>query len=305
MQVAELASVYHSYRPLLFSIAYRMTGSATEAEDILQDGYLRLHAAATSDAGPPIDSPRAYLSTVVTRLALDHLKKAKAERERYDGPWLPEPLLTESDPADDAEKRESISLAFLVLLEALTPEERAAFVLHEVFDYPHGEIAPMIGKTPAACRQLLRRARTRLDERRGPRFQHSAEHHQRLMTGFLHALERGDVQSFADALALDIVQVSDGGGKVHAARRPIVGRAAVLNFFAGLLRLAPPGTRFTTEQVNGAPALLAWVADTLINVTSFETEDGRVTRSYSVANPDKLTHIQAQIARRAAQVFAL
>ena len=300
MQIAELASVYQSYRPLLFSIAYRMTGSATEAEDILQEGYLRLHAAAATDAGSPIDSPRAYLSTVITRLALDHLKKAKAERERYDGPWLPEPLLTEPDPAEDAEKRESISLAFLVLLESLSPEERATFVLHEVFDYPHDEIAPMIGKSPAACRQLLRRARTRLGERRAPRFQYSAEHHQRLMTHFLHAVERGDVQSLAETLAQDVVHVSDGGGKVHAARRPIVGRKAVLNFFAGLLRLAPPGTHFTTEEVNGAPALLVWVGNLLINVTSFETEDGCVTRTYTIANPDKLAHLQVQLTQRPA-----
>ena len=310
---ADLAASYQSYRPLQFSIAYRMTGSASEAEDILQEGYLRLHAAA-SEGSAPVESPRAYLSTVITRLALDHLKKAKAERERYDGPWLPEPLLTAPDPAEGTERRESISLAFLVLLEALSPEERATFLLHEVFDYPHDEIAPMIGKSPAACRQLLRRARVRLDERRTQQGRaapatvrrratraaptEASDQHQRLLTHFLRAVERGDVQALAETLAQDVVHVSDGGGKVHAARRPIVGRDAVLNFFAGLLRLAPPGTRFSTEVVNGLPALLVWVGEQLINVTSFEAENGVVTRSYTVANPDKLAVIARQIQER-------
>ena len=292
---AELAASYQSYRPLLFSIAYRMTGSATEAEDILQDGYLRVHAA--SESREPVQSPRAYLSTVITRLALDHLKKAKAERERYDGPWLPEPLLTAPDPAEGSERRESISLAFLVLLEALSPEERAAFLLHEVFEYPHDEIAPMIGKTPAACRQLVSRARAKLRDRRPRRVAHAAEH-QRLLTHFLRAVERGDVQALAETLAEDAVHVSDGGGKVAAARRPLVGREAVLKLFAGLLRLAPPGTRFTTESVNGLPALLVWVGDVLIQVTSIEVEDGLVTRSYAIANPDKLARLSRQIAQR-------
>ena len=300
MQVAELASSYQSYRPLLFSIAYRMTGSATEAEDILQEGYLRLHAAAAAEGSTPVDSPRAYLSTVITRLALDHLKKVKSERERYVGPWLPEPLLTEPDPAEDAERSESISLAFLILLESLTPEERAAFLLHEVFDYPHDEIAPMIGKSPAACRQLLRRARKRLDERRAPRFRHSAEHHQRMLGQFMSAVERGDVQALADTLAQDVVHLSDGGGKSAAARRPIVGRDAVLRLFGGLLRLAPPNTRYTSEVINGAPALLVWVGDQLIQVTAFDLRDDVIHQTYAIVNPDKLAPLVRQLRERAA-----
>jgi RNA polymerase sigma-70 factor, ECF subfamily len=295
MSPSTLAATYESYRPLLFSIAYRMTGSASEAEDILQEGYLRLHNAAGS--ADSIESPRAYLSTIVTRLSLDHLKRARVERERYAGPWLPEPVLTAPDPAEDRERRESVSLAFLVLLESLTPEERAAFLLHEVFDYPHDEIAPMIRKTPAACRQLLRRARLRLEERRGPRarFRASPEEHRRLVSRFLAAVERGDVQALAESLALDVVSVSDGGGKVHAARRPVAGRDAVLRFLSGLLRLAPPDTRFSLAGVNGEAALLTWIGDALFSVTTFETANGAIESLRIVVNPDKLTHIRSQI----------
>ena len=312
MRLEELAGRYQEFRALLFAIAYRMTGSAVETEDLFQDGYVRVHAAARANRDEWVESPRAYLSTLITRLCLDHLKKVKAERERYDGPWLPEPVLTAAvaqevpDPAEGTELRESISIAFLVLLEALSPEERAAFLLHEVFEYPHDEIAPMIGKTPAACRQLLRRARTRLDERRqtpavtapAARRRHTrstAADHQRLMTRFLHAVERGDVQALADTLAADVVHVSDGGGKAFAARRPIVGRDAVLNFLAGLLRLQPPGTRFTSTEVNGGPALLVWVGDQLIQVTTFVVEDGVVTRSHAAVNPDKLAFLRRQL----------
>ncbi|HEU5318412.1 MAG TPA: RNA polymerase sigma factor SigJ [Chloroflexota bacterium] len=312
MQLAELAERYAEFRALLFSIAYRLTGSAVEAEDALQDGYVRVHDAAGAHGEEWVESPRAYLSTLITRLCLDHLKRVKTDRERYDGPWLPEPVLTAAgareaaDPAEESELRESISLAFLVLLEALSPEERAAFLLHEVFEYPHDEIAPMIGKSPAACRQLLRRAHTRLEERRKVhsgaavssrrrRSASTAADHQRLMTRFLHAVERGDVQALAATLAADVVHVSDGGGKAFAARRPIVGREAVLNFLAGLLRLKPPGTRFTSEQVNGGPALLVWVGEQLIQVTTLEVEDGVVTRSHAVVNPDKLGYLRRQL----------
>jgi RNA polymerase sigma-70 factor (ECF subfamily) len=317
MQVAELAEAYHTFRPLLFSIAYRMTGSALEAEDLLQDGFLRLHAAASSKGGEPIQSPRAYLSTLITRLSLDHLKKVKGERARYDGPWLPEPILTgagaaipeATDPAELSERREAISLAFLMLLESLSPEERAVFLLHEVFDYPHEEVATMIGKSPAACRQLLRRARARLaaartdgqagapDQapRRRPRRDAATAEHHRLVTRFLHAVERGDVQALAQSLAQDVVHLSDGGGKVFASRRPITGRDAVLRFLAGLLRLAPADTRFTTAELNGAPALLVWVGDQLFQVTIFEVEDGLIRRTYSVVNPEKLAYLRRQL----------
>jgi RNA polymerase sigma-70 factor (ECF subfamily) len=305
--LGDLASAYHSYRPLLFSIAYRMTGSAVEAEDILQDGYLRVHAAAAAASGEAIGAPRAYLSTLITRLSLDHQKRVKAERERYDGPWLPEPVLTSltgattvqdtADPADVAERRESISLAVLVLLESLSPEERATFLLHEVFDFPHDAIAPMIGKSPAACRQLLRRARARLAARRRSRQRPSPADHQRLVARFLRAVERGDVQALAETLAQDVVHVSDGGGETVAARRPVVGRDAVLRLLAGLLRLAPPGTRYSSAEVNGAPALLVWVGERLVNVTTFEVEDGVVTRSYAVVNPHKLTYLHEQLRR--------
>lgn len=299
---AALAELYQGYRALLFSIAYRMTGSAAEAEDILQDGYLRFHAAAAAAGAAPMESPRSYLSTIIVRLSLDHLKKARAERERYDGPWLPEPILVapDPDPAEQRERRETISLAFLTLLESLTPGERAAFLLHEVFDYPHEEIASILGKSPAASRQLLRRARLRLDERRArrsgePRFRPSPDEHRRLVSRFLNAAERGDVQALAQTLAQDVVSVSDGGGKVPAAGRPIVGRDAVLRLFAGLLRHAPPETHFSVAHVNGEPALLTWVGQTLFSVLTFEAAGGAIHAIRVVVNPDKLAYLAQQL----------
>lgn len=289
-----LAEMYESYRPLLFSIAYRMTGSATEAEDILQEGYLRFQAASPRDG--EVASMRAYLSTIVVRLCLDHLKRARVERDRYTGPWLPEPILTAPDPAEHLEGREALSLALLVLLETLSPEERASFVLHEAFGYAHEDIAAVLGKSPDACRQLLRRARQRLNRRDEgqPRFTPAPVAHDRLVARFLAAAERGDVQALAETLAQDVVTVSDGGGKVHAARRPIVGREAVLRFFSGLLRLAPPNTRFTRAEVNGEPAMLTWTGESLINVVTFEVADGLVQNIRIVVNPDKLAYIQRQ-----------
>lgn len=273
-----------------------MTGSAAAAEDILQDGFLRLHAVAAGGA-VTMQSPRSYLSTIIVRLSLDYLERARSERERYTGPWLPEPILTAADPAETGERRETISLAFLVLMEALTPEERAVFLLHEVFDYPHDEIASMLGKSPAACRQLLRRARVHLQARRArsTRSPASAGEHRRLVERFLAAAEHGDVQALAETLAQDVVHLSDGGGKVPAARRPIFGREAVARLFAGLLRLAPAGTHFSVAEVNGTPALLTWVGETLLSVVIVEVAEGAIQAGFTVVNPDKLTFMQRQL----------
>jgi len=290
---------FQSYRPLLLSIAYRMLGSATEAEDVVQDAYLRYRAAAADE----IVSPKAYLGTIVTRLCLDQLKSARARREEYIGPWLPEPVLTgggaDALPEESAERRESLSMAFLVLMETLTPRERAVFLLHDVFDYPHDEIAGVLDTTPANCRQILHRARRRIAERR-PRFERSAEAARALLERFLVACQLGDLHGLTETLAREATVVTDGGGKVNAARRPILGRDKVSRFLLGVLRKAPPGMSATVEEVNGMPAILLWTVGILTSVTLLHLADGHVRRIFAVLNPDKLAYLERQIRGRAA-----
>jgi RNA polymerase sigma-70 factor (ECF subfamily) len=287
---------FQSYRPLLFSIAYRMTGSASEAEDIVQDSYLRYRAAAQGE----IRSLKSYLSTIVTRLSLDHLKSARAQREQYIGPWLPEPILTGDGAVaalQSVEQRESLATAFLVLLESLSPQERAVFLLREVFEYEYAEIAQMLGQSPANCRQLLHRAQARLADRRR-RFEPSREAQQRLLERFLRAAQEGDLAGLTKALAEDVVSWSDGGGKVSAARNPIHGRERVVRLLIGLLRKWSADLRVELSEVNGAPAMLLFSGARLWQVTSFEMVDDRIQALQAVLNPDKLAYIQAQIAAR-------
>jgi RNA polymerase sigma-70 factor, ECF subfamily len=287
---------FQSYRPLLFSIAYRMVGSASEAEDIVQEAYLRYHSVSTG----AIRSLKSYLSTIVTRLALDHLKSARAQREQYIGPWLPEPLLT-GDAGTVAlqtvEQRESISLAFLVLLESLTPQERAVFLLHEVFEYSYAEIAEILALSAANCRQLFHRARQRVAERR-PRFEPAPDAQRYLTERFLAACQHGDIQTLTEVLSADVVSWSDGGGKVHAARNPVRGRDAVIRLILGLLRKAPNDLRFTAAEVNGGPALLLWEGSRLFYVATFDIADGLIHGLRAVLNPDKLAFIMRQIAQQ-------
>jgi RNA polymerase sigma-70 factor (ECF subfamily) len=283
---------FETYRPLLFSIAYRMLGSASEAEDMVQETYLRFRLAQDDQ----IRSLKSYLTTIITRLCLDELKSARAQREQYIGPWLPEPLLT--NDADAAlERRETISMAFLVLLEALTPPERAVFVLHEAFDYPFDEIGEIIGKNAVACRQLFHRARLRLDEHR-PRFTASLEEQQDLTARFLLAAQSGDVQALTEALAQDVVVWSDGGGKVSAALRPVSGQDRVLRFVQGLVRKSLADFVVSAEIINGAPALLFWTGGKLFMVASFRVGDGHIQEIYGIMNPDKLAYLQRQLQGR-------
>jgi RNA polymerase sigma-70 factor, ECF subfamily len=291
---------FSTYRPLLLSIAYRMLGSATDAEDIVQDAYLRYRAADRDD----IVSPKAYLTTVVTRLCLDELKSARVRREEYIGPWLPEPLLTggaDALPDESAERRESLSMAFLVLLETLTPRERAVFLLHDVFDYPHDEIASMLDTTAANSRQILHRSRQRIAERR-PRFERSEEAARDLLQRFLMACQLGDLQGLTETLAREAAVVSDGGGKVSAARRPVLGRDKVSRFLLGVLRKAPPGMTATLDEVNGMPAILQWTGGMLFSATLLHLADGRIQEIFAILNPDKLTYLVGQIQRRAANM---
>ena len=292
---SRVADSFEAYRPLLFSIAYRMLGSASDAEDMLQEAYLRYRNAESHG----ISEVKAYLCTIVTNLCLDYLKSARVQREQYIGPWLPEPVLTGeqyANPFEAAERHESISLAFLVLLESLTPPERAVFLLHEVFDFDYREIGAMIGKSAANCRQLCHRAKAFIAERHH-RFDTSRETHLRLITRFLLACQEGDVQGLQKMLAQDVVNWGDGGGKALSARHPVIGVEAVARLWLGLARKAPATLALSIADVNGSPAALLWLADTLYSVLTFDVLDGRIQAIRNVLNPDKLAFIKRQLSR--------
>jgi len=287
------AEDFENYRPLLFSIAYRMLGSANEAEDIVQETYLRYRTSSESD----IRSLKTYLSTIVTHLCLDYLKSARVQREQYIGTWLPEPVLTNGPaiaPLETIEQQETISMAFLVLLQSLTPPERAVFLLHEVFDYDYQEIANIINKSAANCRQLLHRAKADLAERRH-RFEPSREAYLQLIGRFSKACQEGDVQGLAEILAQDVIDWSDGGGKVLAALRPIYGIQAVTRLWLGLTRKAPADLVITVEDVNGSPGVVLWTAGALYAVITFEIVDEQIRGIYTVVNPDKLAYVARQL----------
>ena len=284
---------YDELRPAAFAIAYRMLGSVTEAEDMVQEGFLRLHRARAG--GERIESPRAYLSTVVSRLSLDHLRSAGVRRETYVGEWLPEPLLvgTDDDPARRAETADSLSHAFLVLLESLSPEQRAAFLLRDVFDEPYDRIAEIIGTSEQNARQLATRARRHVAERR-PRFEASRAQREELATRFFAAAEEGDLDGLEELLAHDVVFRGDGGGKAPAAARAVHGRARVARLFvAGMRNLARlDGVTVRRREVNGQPgALFLDRDDRLIGVTILDIAEGQIQGVSAIVNPDKLRHL--------------
>jgi RNA polymerase sigma-70 factor (ECF subfamily) len=279
MPAMSRTEVFERERRRLFGLAYRMLGSAAQAEDVVQEAWLRFH-----DVGPDVRSPGAWLSTVVTRICLDELKSARAQREAYVGPWLPEPVRTDGDPVDS----ESISMAFLVLLESLTPAERASYLLHEVFDYSHAEIAEILGKEEVACRQLVHRARAHVLERR-PRYAPTREQHERLLGGFLQAVSAGDLTALRALLAEDVVSYSDGGGRVAAARKPVHGADAVARLFIGL---AKKGARaelaIEIADINGWPSIVLREEGRVTLVLTLETDGERIYAARWVVNPDKL-----------------
>ena len=289
---------FESYRPLLFSIAYRMLGSASDAEDVIQDSWVRSADAQPSD----LRSTKAWLTTVVTRLCLDRLKSARAAREVYVGPWLPEPVLTSSEERPDAmlQRDESVTLAFLVLLETLSAEERAVFLLKEVFDYSHDEIAGMLEMTAANARQILHRAKARVAERR-PRFTGDPEAKRAMAKRFVAALTASDPAGLTSLLAEDVGFWGDGGGKVAASRRPLSGRDAVLNLLLGIMRVAAaqgvlPDISVNVIDANFEPALAFRIRGQLDSIYGLEIRDGAIQGIRAIRNPDKLAFIERQLA---------
>jgi RNA polymerase sigma-70 factor (ECF subfamily) len=290
---AEPAESFETYRAYLFSIAYRMLGSAMDAEDMVQETYL--HARST----PPdaIASPRAFLTTILTRLCMDQLHRARRQRETYLGPWLPEPIsdadaLAAANPAERVDTEESVSLAFLVLLEQLHPVERAVFLLREVFEYDYGEIAAFLGKSEMNCRQAFSRAKKHLAKHR-PRFPASPETHRQLLTSFLQAVQGGDTAALMNLLSEEVVLWADGGGKVKgAATRPVAGRLAVARFSIGATqRFLPAGSRVEVADINRQPAIVIRGADRVYLVLTIEVEVHTIRAVRIVANPEKLAHV--------------
>lgn len=285
-----ISDLYGDLRPRAFAIAYQMLGSVSEAEDVVQEAFLRMHQ--TLQRGEQITSPRAYIATLATRLAIDQLRSARARRERYVGEWLPEPLATESTPAEKAETADSLSLAFLVLLESLTPEQRAAFLLREVFEYPYAEVAEIIGTDVDSTRHLVARARNHVRERR-PRHHATRRQRQELAQRFFAAAEQGDLEALESLLAQDVALHADGGGKVPALARPINGRHRVARTLShGIPALAGRGLRIELTEVNGQPGAVAIDAHGQpFGVMVLDIAEDQIQTIHAVANPDKLRYL--------------
>ncbi|HEX7831242.1 MAG TPA: RNA polymerase sigma-70 factor [Thermoanaerobaculia bacterium] len=284
-------SDFETHRPLLFSIAYRMTGSAADAEDLVQDAYVRF----ASSAQDEIRDVKAFLITVVTRLALDRLKSAQHRRETYVGPWLPEPVLTgiDGDPYARVTRDEKVELALLRTLERLSPQERAVLLLYEVLDHDHNEIAAILNITSASSRQILHRAKERVAEEK-QRFAPPVEEQRMLIEQFMHALAASDVDGLRQVLAADVVSIGDGGGKAFASKRPLHGFDMVSRLFLGLMEKYSAGVTYDIEEVNGAPGLVLRRGDVIETVLTFTFENGRMSELAAIVNPDKLTFATRQ-----------
>lgn len=293
MSVQAADDVYLAHRDALFGLAYRMLGSVADAEDVVAEAYLRWRRADRSD----VDNPRAFLFAVTTRLSLDLLKSAQRTRVSYVGSWLPEPLVTSFDERDDpaatAERVDTISLAFLHLLEMLTPQERAVFVLRTAFDFPHAGIAEILQMSDDNVRQLFRRAQQRLGTDAAPRYVADPARQRELVERFLAAAATGEVEPFAALLAEDVLLVGDGGGKAASIRLPAIGRLRVARFLRGLVRRTTPDMHFEVVCANGAPALLVRDREEAIGVYALDVDDeaGVIRGIHAVRNPDKLVRL--------------
>lgn len=281
--------LFEEHRKLLFGIAYRMLGTVMDAQDMVQDTFLRWQQTPHEE----VNSARAWLTTVITRLCINHLKSARVQRETYFGPWLPEPLVAEreSQPVENAQLADSLSLAFLVLLETLTPTERAVFILREVLNCEFSEIAPIVKRSEVNCRQILVRARKHVEERR-PRFDASPEQAEELMLQFQRAVINGEIENLLSILASDVVLMSDGGGKAPALSKPLRGAESLARLVVGARRRFDSKTEQVKKvTVNGLPGLVSFEGDRAVRVTAFGISDGRIHALFIITNPDKLRHL--------------
>ena len=276
---------FEQYRAMLFSMAYRMLGTISDAEDMVQETFLRWHRASEVD----VHSPKSYLATTLTRLCLDHLQSARVKREQYVGPWLPEPIVTPPDL--DSKLAESLAVGFLLLLESLTPAERAVFLLREVFEFEYSEIVEIVGKSEQNCRQLFRRARKQISERK-PRFETSRAERDRLLQEFVHASSSGDLEGLVKILKKDATLISDGGGKVAAALNPILGADRVSRFILGVIPKLPSGLTMSYVEMNGVSGIAFYAGNSVYSVIVPEVSHGKIESIYIISNPDKLRHLQ-------------
>jgi RNA polymerase sigma-70 factor (ECF subfamily) len=289
--MAETADI-HAHRPVLQAIAYRMLGSMAEAEDAVQETFLRWHRQDQARQVSEIREPKAWLITTLTRHCIDRLRAAKAQRESYVGMWLPEPVVEEPavEPVDRLELAETLSMALLMMLERLTPDERAAFLLHEVFETDYPDVARILGKTEPACRQLVHRAKERVKAGK-PRFTPSRAEQEKVMAGFKQAVASGDVAGLAALFSPEATLYSDGGGKATATLNPIYGAEKIARFFIGVRDKQPEGHRIEPRIVNGSLGYVVYVGDTVLQASHFAFDGDRITEVHIVRNPDKLRHL--------------
>ncbi|WP_096587197.1 RNA polymerase sigma-70 factor [Calothrix sp. NIES-2098] len=283
---------FNQHRSLLFAIAYRMLGTVTDAEDMVQETFLRWHQTAQTT----VKSAKTYLATITTRLCIDRLRSAHVQREKYVGTWLPEPIVTQqtADPVDQLELADSLSMAFLVVLERLSPIERAVFLLREVFDYDYDEIAQIVGKSQANCRQIFKRSRQHISDRR-PRFPVSDRQQEEITAQFVKASTQGNLQGLLALLAKDVTYWSDGGGKVVAALKPLQGAMKVGKFLLALRSKWLSTSISQIAGINGQPGIILFVNDRIHSVTTFEIFDGYIQSVYTIRNPDKLKRIAEKL----------
>ena len=289
--ISTVIDQFESYRSFMFGLAYRLLGSAMEAEDVIQDAYIRLQ----KNTDEQIKNPKGYLTTVITRLCLNQLNSARSQREQYMGPWLPEPIYAESSPpsespADHIELIDSISIAFLLLLESLSPSERATFLLHDIFGFKHQEIGEMLGKSPAACRQLLSRARKHIADNR-PRFKPDPAQHTAFLHQFIEVVEHGEIDEFLKFLADDVVLIPDGGGERGAAIQVMRGQEAVSSFITGSRRIAHSPLHFEVKDLNGQPAIVATIAHGSPFFVLFIQQESGIIQQMHVIAGKKLAYL--------------
>ncbi len=280
--------LFESYRSYLFGLAYRMTGSVMDAEDIVQEAFLRV--AQEQRKGTTIQYPKTYLSRMTTRLCLDYLKSAKVQRESYIGPWLPEPLITRQTPEDTTAEYDQISYGFLRLLEQLSPSERAILLLRDVFDYRYQEIENIVGKSEANCRQIYRRAKNKVNHGR-PTPQPSTETQNQIIGQFMQAVLSGRIDDLIPLLTENITHYSDGGGNVSAATKPLTGAISVAKFFIGIARLVPPNVQAQFQTINGTQSIIFTADSQILNLINFTFVGDQISQTHAVLNPDKLQHL--------------